>query len=477
MSVKLKVEVLSKEDCTRVHEACLKILEETGIVFHGDQAVELFKKHGAKVNGNIVYIPRKLVEDSLKKCPRTFKLVARNEQRSVTVGEGLLIHPPGGEIYIRDLDSGRRLGTLQDVANFQKLLQASDEIDIAGYEPISPSDVDKRIRGLKCAYEIIKHTDKPMLSPMEVENTQEMHELLEFMEMSFGKKGFFQENYCTWCVICPISPLAYSPHACDAIMEYARWNQPILIVPAAMSGITAPASIFGTVVQHNAEMLAGLVLAQLVNPGVPVMTSATSTFGNLKLATWECASPETALMVIANLQMSKDFYNIPSRCQCGISSSKLVNYQAGFETMQSLLLAALAGAEVMSNTVGSLENLLTTSYEKFIIDTELISRVRRILKGVDTSDKALSLDIIQEVGHSADYLWHPSTFEQCRSVWEPTLSDWDTYDNWRNKGEEDILVAANRKYKKILEEAPESLIDEELDKELQDYIKVIERNI
>ncbi len=475
MPIQRTLEMLSPEDCTRVHEACLKILEETGILFHGENALEILKKNGARINGKIAHISRKMVEDALAKCPSTFNLVARNPERSVTVGEGLLIHPPGGEVYICDLDKGRRMGVLEDVANYQKLFQATDAVDIAGYEPIAPQDVHKRIRGISCAYEIIKNTDKPMLSPMEVENTQEMNELLTMMEMAFGSNDFFQKNYCTWCVICPISPLAYSPHACDAIIEYAKWNQPILFVPASMTGITGPPTLFSTIVLHNTEMLAGLVLAQLVNPGVPVMTSATATAGNLKLATWECASPETALLVVGNLQMSRSFYHLPSRCQCGISSSKQVDYQAGFETMQSMLLAGLAGAQVMSNSMGTMENILATSVEKFLIDAEVVERVKRILKGIDTSEDAMMIDIIQEVGHSADYLWHPATAAHCRDAFQPTYSNWDPYDNWKRDGAEEILIVANRKYKKILEEAPETMIDSALDKDLKDFIKRVSK--
>jgi trimethylamine--corrinoid protein Co-methyltransferase len=475
MPVNYKIEVITQEDCIKVHEASLKILQETGVEFHGEEALKIFKEHGAKVEGKTVYFPRKLVEDSLKKCPSKFKLRARNDKRSVIVGEGLLVHPPGGEIFITDMDNGRRNGTINDFVNLQKLFQACDDIDIAGYEPIGPQDIEQRFRGVHMAYESIKNSDKPLLAPMELDDTQQKREVLEMMELSFGKKGFLKENYVTYHAVCPNSPLTYSNYACDGIIEFARWNQPVNIVPAPMSGITGPVSILGTTVLQNAELLAGLVLAQLVCPGVPVIPSASSTFGNLRLATWECACPETALLVVACLQMIK-FYNLPARGQVGITSSKLVNYQAGIEEMQSLLFTALAGVQLTSQSVGTLENLLTTSYEKFMIDTEVIGRVRRILKGIDTSDKALSVDLIQEIGHQAGYLWHKNTVEQCRAAWQPTLSDWNSYDQWQQNGSEDIVVTANKKYKKILDNAPDSLIDDQLDKDLKDYIKMVEKN-
>lgn len=476
METKFKVEVLSKEDCVRIHEASLKILKETGVIFHGEQALEIFRKHGAEVDGKVVKFSQKIVEESIRKCPSKFKLTARDKQRSVTVGEGLLIHPPGGEIFVSDLDNGRRKGTLKDFANLQKLFQACDDIDIAGYQPISPEDVDTDFRGLYCTYESIKHTNKPMLSPMQLDNTQQMRESLELMEISFGGKGFFKDNYCTWQAVCPNSPLTYSDYACDGIIEYAKWNQPVLIVPAPMAGITSPAQIMGTIILQNAELLAGIVLAQLVNPGIPVIASASTTFANLKLATWECACPETALLVVAITQMNRDFYHLPARVQTGITSSKLVNYQAGYETMQSLLLSALAGAQLTSQSVGSMENLISVSYEKLIIDTEIVSRIRRILQGIDTSEEAFSIDLIQELGHKADYLWHDSTLELCRAGWQPTMADWNSYDNWHRDGSVDIMVTANKKVKEILANAPDKIIDEQLEKDLTSYIKMVEKN-
>jgi len=476
LRTQFKVEVLSKEDCVKVHESSLKLLQETGVMFHSEQALEIFRKHGAKVEGKIVKFTQNLVEESLKKCPSKFKLTAPNEQRSVTVGEGLLIHPPGGEIFISDLDNGRRQGTLKDFANLQKLFQVCDDIDIAGYQPISPEDVQSKYRGLYCTYESIKHTDKPMLSPMQLDNSQQMRESLELIEMSFGKKGFLKDHYCTWQAVCPNSPLTYSDYACDGIIEYARWNQPVLVVPAPMAGITSPANMMGTIILQNAELLAGIVLAQLVNPGVPVIASASSTFANLKLATWECACPETAILVVAITQMNRDFYHLPARVQTGITSSKLVNYQAGYETMQSLLLSALAGAQLTSQSIGSMENLISLSYEKIIIDAEIVSRVRRILHGIDISDDDFKLDLIQELGHKADYLWHDSTIDVCRAGWQPTMADWNSYDNWHRDGSEDILVTANKKVKEILASAPDSIIDEQLDKDLRAYIKMVEES-
>lgn len=136
-----------------------------------------------------------------------------------------------------------------------------------------------------------------------------------------------------------------------------------------MSGITSPVFLYSTVALQNAEQLAGLVYAQLIKPGVPVILSASLTYGNLKYASWECAAPDTALMLIAATQMYKDYYHLPARAQTGVTSSKAIDYQAGMETMQSFILTALAGVTLTSQSVGTLENLMCTSFEKPFLTT------------------------------------------------------------------------------------------------------------
>ena len=226
-----------------------------------------------------------------------------------------------------------------------------------------------------------------------------------------------------------------------------------------MSGITSPVHILGTIAQANTETLAGLCLAQCTNPGIPVLPSASLTYGNLKIASWECASPDTALMLAGAIQMYKDFYHLPARAQTGVTSSKCLDYQAGFETMQSLLLTALMDVDVTSQSAGSMENLLSLSFEKTIIDDEVISRVRRIIQGIEVSDETLSVDIMMEVGHGENFLMHDSTLDHLYDSWQADISDWNLYDRWKEQEYPDIEERAGTKAKKIIEERKAVLAD------------------
>ena len=167
--------------------------------------------------------------------------------------------------------------------------------------------------------------------------------------------------------------------------------------------------------------------------------------------------------------MYKDFYHLPARAQTGVTSSKIVDYQAGFETMQSLLLTAMMGVNVTSQSAGSLENLLTVSFEKTVIDDEIISRVRKIKDGLNVNDETLSVDIIMDVGHGCDYLIHDSTLDYMMDGWQPAISDWNSYEKWAESPQQDIEMRAAMKVREIIAEAP-VLLGESLQKDLKNYI-------
>jgi trimethylamine--corrinoid protein Co-methyltransferase len=169
--------------------------------------------------------------------------------------------------------------------------------------------------------------------------------------------------------------------------------------------------------------------------------------------------------------MSLDYYHLPTRSMCGMTDSKLIDCQAGYETMQNLMVGALGGAHLVFECLGVLDAIMTTSYEKLMIDLEIVSRVIRLREGIDTSDKEQAVKVIQEMGHQGNYIAHPDTLTQFRGRWLPTLSDWEAYENWVETGSEDVTVRANRKYKEILQNAPETLIDPEVDQALNDYIQ------
>jgi trimethylamine--corrinoid protein Co-methyltransferase len=457
-----------------IHDASLKILKETGVVFHCAKALDIFKKHGARVDDKTVYFPNNMVIKALESAPQNFRWRARNDARSVTVGdqnENLLLQPNGGPVFVQDLESGRREGTREDFANIIKICQNSDIVNLIGSFPVDTADVAPDEKHLHMIYEILKNTDKPVIAFQS--NAHNVKQILNMVEIAMGRNGFLDENHCVGVGVDPLSPLSYDSAACETIIEFAKRNQVIWFTTAILAGFSGPISLFGTVTLQNAEELAGIVLAQLVNPGNPVIYSIGSTVADMKNGSFVTGSPEMMLIHTAALQMVLDFYKLPTRSMCGMTDSKIIDYQAGAETMQNLMVGVLSGAHIVFECLGVLDAIMTTSYEKLIIDLEMVSRVIRIRNGIDSSQKDRDLKVIQEIAQSGDYITHPDTLARFREQWRPSMSTWESYENWQASGAEDVAMKASRKYKEILAAAPQSLIDPEVDKALNDYIQSV----
>ena len=466
--------IFTDEQMQQIHEASLELLKTKGVVFRSEEARQALADKGAKTDGETVFIPESLVSDCLSKVPSEFRVDAVDPSKAVQIGGDLVIHPAGGEVFIKDADDTRlSSATIQQFSDLQKIYQACPNINMTGYQPLSPDDVPLQTRGLHCLYETMLYTSKPWLAPMDYVSGADKRRELHMYEIVFGEE-YVRNHYLTWSIVTPESPLIFSQFSCESIMEFAMLNQPVALVSAPMSGITGPIHLMGTIVLANTETLAGLCLAQCVNPGVPVLPSASLTYGNMRLATWECASPDSALMLAGAVQMYKDFYHLPARAQTGVTSSKCLDYQAGYETMQSLLLTALMDVDVTSQSAGSLENLMTISFEKTIIDDEVIARVRRIIAGLRIDEETFSMDLIKEVEHGGSFLMHKSTLKNYRkSGWQPSVSDWNSYEGWAKSEEPDIEKRAALKAKEIIESA-EPLLEPSVAEDLREYISSCE---
>ncbi|HCY86826.1 MAG TPA: trimethylamine--corrinoid methyltransferase [Desulfobacteraceae bacterium] len=451
------LEVISRDMFDKIHEASLKNLKETGIQFHSQAAIDLFKQGGARVEGQTVFITEKMVADALATCPSTFEWTARNPEHSVTVGEGFLVQPNVGPVFIQDLDHGRRKATMEDYVNVIKICQAGQYVHLNGTIPVDPSDVDSQTKHLHMMAAVLKHTDKPIIGFCF--EGEKVRQNLDMVDTAFGGNGFLEDHHCLGVLVNPLTPLGFASETCETIMEYAKRNQITLLAPCIMAGISGPISFLGTAVLQNTELLAGIVLTQLTRPGAPVVYATASTTGHMQTGSFAAGTPEAMLINTPNIQMGNEYYKLPTRTMCGITHAKAIDCQAGYETMMSLLMGVLSGANIGVQCLGTLDALMTLSYEKMIIDQEIISRALRIKQGISATAEDLAVETIQAVGHGGTYLTHPSTVKACRSMWSPEISDWKSYDAWEASGAEDIVVKANKKVKDILAQAPESLLD------------------
>jgi trimethylamine--corrinoid protein Co-methyltransferase len=381
-----------------------------------------------------------------------------------------------GSIYVQDLDNGRRLGNLKDFSNVAKIHHASDVTKFVGGNWGDIFDVKESERHLYAIYEILKSTDKPVFSYSA--HGLKARQMLDMVEIAFGTPNGLENNHLLGITITPISPLLYPEEITQSLIEFAKANQFVSVIPATIAGVTGPVKPLGTAVLQNIENLAGLVLTQLINPGNPFVYSHGGTQGYMKYASFSTGAPEMMLINMVNVQMALNFYHLPDRSMPAMTEARQVDCQAGYETMQGMLMAMLSGTHFLHESLGCLESIMTTSYEKIIIDEELFSRALHICEGIDTSEAAFSVDIIQEVGHRGTYLDHANTYENFRKNWIPSVSDWELPSNQsQSENYEDVLVRANRIWKQRLRDAPESLIDTEIDKALVAYMKTAAKKI
>lgn len=464
------LEVISGDRFEEIHHASVKVLRETGVQFHCEEALEMFRKKGAKVEGSTVFMSEKMVADALASCPSRFTWTARNPGKTVTVGDGFLVQPNVGPVFIQDMEKGRRKATIEDYANVIKICQEAEHIHLNGTIPIDPSDVDGREKHLYMMQAILKHTDKPIIGFCF--EKKQVEEDIQMVEMAFGGGDYLETHHCMGVLVNPLTPLGFASETVETIMAYAKRNQIILLAPCIMAGISGPVNLFGTSLLQNIELLAGIVLVQMTRPGAPVVYATASTTGDMKSGSFSAGTPEAMLINAPNIQMANHYYNLPTRTMCGITHAKEIDCQAGYETMMSLMMGVLSGANIGVQCVGTLDALMTLSLEKMIIDQEIIARVLRIQKGVDVGASTIAdeIAVIQEVGSRGNYLSHPSTFKGCRNMWSPSISDWQSYDTWVAGGAEDIVSRANKKMKTILEAAPESFLEKDLEAELAQFV-------
>jgi len=463
-------ELLTNDQVEQIHETSIQILTQIGVEFGYPPALEMLKKGGAKVEGQRVYFSDRLIEEQINKAPGKFRLYARNPEKDVIIGGDNTAFTPGyGAPFVTELNSGRRKGTLKDFVNFVKLTGASTNQDICSGTVIEPNDVPHEIRHAQMLYSAIKYSDKCFMGSAMGEKGA--RDSIRMASILFGSETQLAEKPRFISILGSLSPLKYDVRMLGALMEYARAGQPQLISSLSIAGATGPVTAAGNLALQNAEILAGIVLAQLVREGTPVIFAGASSNAEMRSGALSIGSPEMAMNTAATAQMAR-YYNLPSRSGGAVCDAKVPDAQAAYESMMNLLMAQVSGINFVLHTAGILDAYNCMSYEKFIIDDEMCAMVKRIRKGYKVNDDTLGLDAIKEVGPGGHFLDKDHTFEHFRGeLYQPALSNRDDFEGWYAKGSPQSMEAANKKYKEILEsyEVPELSAD--VDRDLLKFIE------
>ena len=462
--------ILTQTQVEQVHQTSLRILDQIGLDFAYPPALDVLKKGGAKVDGQRVFFPPRLVEEQIKKAPRKFTLYARNPESNVVIGGNNMVFCPGyGAPFVTDLDNGRRKATLKDFENFVKLTGASASQDILSGTVVEPNDISLEIRHAQMIYSTMKYSDKCFMgSAMGAKGARDS---IEMASMVFGSREQLAAKPRIISILGSLPPLKYDARMLGALMEYAQAGQAQLIACLAIAGATGPVTLAGSLALQNAEILAGIVLAQMVREGTPVVFAGSSSNAEMRSGSLSIGSPEMAMNTAATAQMGR-YYNLPVRSGGAVCDAKLPDSQAAYESMMSLLMARVSGINFVLHSAGILDSYNCMSYEKFIIDDEMCGMVKRIKQGYEVNPDTLALDVIKEVGPGGQFLDKDHTFDHFRTeFYQPQLSNRDDFVTWKASGSPQCMETANEKFKGILEtyEAPE--LSPDLDKDLLKFIE------
>jgi len=461
-------EILQPEGIEIIHEKSLEVLEEVGVDFYLEEAREILSRNGAKVEGETAYFTPDLVEEHLSHAPSQFTQIARNPENNVLIGgKNAVFAPVYGPPFVQDLDGGRREATLEDFQNFVKLAYLSPYIHHSGGTIVEPTDEPSETRHLDMLYSHIKYSDKPFMGAVMAHDHAE--DSVRMVEIVHGKEAI-RENPALISLINISSPRRLDDRMLEALTVYAKARQAVIITPFIMAGAMSPVSLAGTLIQQNAEALAGLIYAQMVNPGTPVVYGSFMTNIDLKSGAPVFGSPESQMALLASAQMAKK-YGIPFRSGGMFASSKVTDAQAAYESVMTMLPAVLGRVHFILHAAGWLENGMTAGYEKFILDCELLGMYHKLTKGIDFSEEALAMDSLRDVEPGGHHLGTPHTMRNfTNAFYRSEIFDYKDIDQWVDDGSVTAAESAADQVKNLLAEYKAPALDPELDQELQDFI-------
>ena len=468
-------EVLGEEGLTLLERNADIILEEVGIEFREDaEALALWKQAGADVQGERVRMPRGLARSLVQKnAPRQFVQHARNPARNVTIG-GLntVFAPAYGSPFVRNLDEGRRYARIEDFRNFVKLAYVSNSLHHSGGTICEPVDLPVNKRHFDMVYTHMKYSDKPYMgsvtAPERATDTVEMTRILfgdEFLDPVSGKP-----RTCIISLINANSPLTWDATMLGALKTYARANQATIVTPFILAGAMSPVTVAGTVAQTLAESLAGMALAQLVNPGAPVVMGSFASSLSMQSGAPTFGTPEPALVLYCMAALARRL-GVPFRSGGSLCASKISDAQAAYESANTLIPTCLGGVNFVLHTAGWLEGGLSMGYEKFVMDADQAGMMHTLLAGVDLSENGQALDAIREVGPGKHFLGCAHTQANFQTAfYRSPLADNNSVEQWEAEGAKDMTQRANALWKKQLAEYEAPPLDVAVDEALNEYM-------
>ena len=465
------VKAISDDHVEGIHEASLRVLAETGVDLLHPDARRLLARAGARVDGERVRFDPEMVVESVASAPSEFTFHGRSPERDVRIGGRSLANSSvaSAPMYV-DLDGQRRSGNTDGYRDFLRLAHMLNAVHILGGYPVEPVDRDPAIRHLECAYDAHTLTDLPF----HVYSLGRQRNL-DGIEMARIARGVDHDTLeaepSLWSVINASSPLRYDTPMLAGILELSARNQIVCITPFTLAGAMAPITLAGALVQQNAEALAGIALTQVVRRGSPVLYGGFTSNVDMRSGSPAFGTPEYAKAALIGGQLARR-YRVPYRSS-NVSASNAVDAQAGYESVWSLWGAVMGGVNLIMHGAGWMEGGLHASYEKMVIDTDLLQMVATFLDPVDASADELDLAVeaIAEVGPGGHFFGSDHTRARYSTAFlEPLVSDWRNWESWIEAGRPEAAARANGTARSLLAAYEAPPIDSAIEAELRDFV-------
>lgn len=462
-------DILSDENLSRIEAAADRILAETGILFRDDpDALDLWRKAGALVQGDLVKFPKDMLREILRHAPASFTQVARNPAHSVQIGgKSVVFAPAYGSPFVMDLDKGRRFGTLEDFQNFIKLAQSSPNFHHSGGTICEPTDIPVNKRHLDMVMAHLTLSDRAFMGS--VTSEERAIDSIDMARIAFGV-DFVDKNCVILGNVNVNSPLVWDGTMTKSLRAYARANQAAVVVPFILGGAMGPVTNAGAIAQSLAETMVGCALTQLERRGAPVIFGNFLSSMSLRSGSPTFGTPEPAIgsMVIGQLARR---LNLPLRCSGNFTTSKLPDAQSMMEGTMSMLAAIHCGANFILHSAGFLDGLLSMSYEKFMLDADLCGSLHSYLDGVTIDDDQLAVDAFAEVGPGNHFFGCSHTMAHYETAfWDSALSDNEPFEKWEAAGSHDAASRANAAWKRSLAEYEAPAMEATLREELEGFV-------
>ena len=473
-----QLQMLAEREIEAIKDASLAILRDTGVMVHHDEMLRLLGEAGATVDAGrrIVRLPERLVMDSISQAGKQYVLYGRDRNRTARFGYGdlVLMSSPGQFAWI-DLQTGqRRPATIQDTHDAIRLGDTLENITIVG-AMAQPETISEKYRDVVLTAELVKGTDKP--TRCWVRNGATARHILEIYRAIAGGEAALRAHPMVEAFLEPISPLQLPGDGLDIVREFAQAGQPVSIGPMAMTAGTAPGTLAGTLAQENAEILAGIVITQLLAPGTPIMYGGIPHIMDPRTGICSFGSPEQGLMAVATVQIARS-YGFPAYINVGLTDAKLPDAQAGTEKAATLLLGILAGADTFGHC-GICGTDHAGSLLWLAFDDELMSYAKRISRGFTVDDEHLATGVIHSVGPAGNFLAEEHTVRHFRDeMWLP-LPVWtrQTYDHWQTTGAASFVDRLRERVKDVLTTHQPEPLEEGLAREVDRIVASAKREL